>query len=315
MIHPLLERAEGETVVFDGAMGTMLMAYGLSSGESPELWNLEKPSVVGEIHRRYYEAGSEVVHTNTFGGNPLKLEGQGLADKVGIINLAAVKIAKSVCPAGKFVAGDIGPTGKFFKPLGDATPEAMEEAFRRQAEALLGGEADLISIETMFSLQEALAAVRASKATGNTLVVASMTYSRTKRGFFTMMGESVTQCVSALEDAGADVIGTNCTLGSKDMVELTKEIRAATRKPILIQPNAGKPVTRKGITTYEQSPAEFGQDGKKIKEAGADLIGGCCGTTPEFIRELVRAIACVRQDPNPPSNSCSQSGTLLSKES
>jgi 5-methyltetrahydrofolate--homocysteine methyltransferase len=290
-MHAVLELAKRKTVIFDGAMGTMLMGSGLSSGQIPELWNLEKPSVVEEIHRRYYEAGSDVVHTNTFGGNPLKLESTGLAGKVGMINVAAVKIAKSVCPAGKLVAGDIGPTGKFFKPLGDATPEAMEEAFRMQAEALLGAGADLISIETMFSLQEALAALRASKAIGDTLVIASTTYNRTKKGFFTMMGESVTQCVSALEDAGADVIGTNCTLGSKDMVDLTKEIRGATRKPILIQPNAGKPVTRKGITTYEQSPAEFGQDGKKIKEAGADMIGGCCGTTAEFIRDLVKAIA------------------------
>jgi 5-methyltetrahydrofolate--homocysteine methyltransferase len=291
MIHPLLERTQRKTIVFDGAMGTMLMASGLSSGQSPELWNLEKPSVVEEIHRRYYEAGSDVVHTNTFGGNPLKLADNGLADKVRMINLTAVKIAKSACPQGKFVAGDIGPTGKFFKPLGEATPESLEEAFREQAEALLEGGADLISIETMFSLQEALAAVQASKAIGDILVIASMTYSRTKRGFFTMMGESVTQCVSALEETGADVIGTNCTLGSKDMVDLTKEIRGATRKPILIQPNAGKPVTRKGITTYEQPPAEFGQDGKRIKEAGADMIGGCCGTTAEFIRELVKAIA------------------------
>jgi 5-methyltetrahydrofolate--homocysteine methyltransferase len=290
-MHAILELAKRKTVIFDGAMGTMLMASGLSSGQSPELWNLEKPSVVEEIHRHYYEAGSDVVHTNTFGGNPLKLSVIGLEDKVAMINQAAVKIAKSMCPAGKFVAGDIGPSGKFFKPLGDATPEATEEAFRRQAEALLGEGADLISIETMFSLQEALAAVRASKTIEDTLVIASMTYNRTKKGFFTMMGESVTQCVSALENWGADVIGANCTLGSRDMVDLTKEIRAATRKPILIQPNAGKPVTRKGITSYEQSPAEFGQDGKKIKEAGAQMIGGCCGTTVEFIKELAKALA------------------------
>jgi 5-methyltetrahydrofolate--homocysteine methyltransferase len=291
MIHPLLERAKGKTIVLDGAMGTMLMASGLSAGEIPELWNLEKPSVVAGIHRRYYEAGSDVVHTNTFGGSSLKLADEGLAGKARIINIEAARIAKSVCQAERFVAGDIGPTGKLLKPLGDATPETLENAFARQAEALLGGGADLISIETMFSLQEALAALRASKAIANTLVIASITYNRTKKGFFTMMGETVNQCVSALEDAGADVVGANCTLGSKDMVVLTEEIRAATRRPILIQPNAGKPVTRKGITTYEQSPAEFGIDGKRIKEAGANMIGGCCGTTPEFIRELVKAIA------------------------
>jgi 5-methyltetrahydrofolate--homocysteine methyltransferase len=291
MLHPLLERAKAKTIVFDGAMGTMLMAAGLKAGESPESWNLEKPSVVAEIHRRYYEAGSDVVHTNTFGGNGLKLADRGLAGKARIINREAARIARSVCPEDRFVAGDIGPAGKLLKPLGDATPEALEHAFAEQAEALLGAGVDLISIETMFSLQEALAALKAAKAMGNTLVVASMTYNRTKKGFFTMMGESVNQCVSALEDAGADVVGANCTLGSKDMVDLAKEIRAAATKPILIQPNAGKPVTRKGVTIYEQPPSEFGQDGRKIKEAGAAMIGGCCGTTAEFIRELVKAIA------------------------
>jgi 5-methyltetrahydrofolate--homocysteine methyltransferase len=117
-----------------------------------------------------------------------------------------------------------------------------------------------------------------------------MTYSRTKNGFFTMMGEGVAQCASALEEAGADVIASNCTLGSADMIDLTKEIRAATKKPVLIQPNAGQPVTRKGITSYEQSPAEFAQHGKAIQESGAQMIGGCCGTTAEFIRELVKVL-------------------------
>jgi methionine synthase I (cobalamin-dependent) len=290
-MHAILELAKKKTVIFDGAMGTMLMASGLPSGQSPELWNLEKPAVVAEIHGRYYDAGSDVVHTNTFGGNPLKLDGAGLVGKAEIINREAVRIAKSVCPRNKFVAGDIGPSGKFFKPLGDATPESVQEAFREQAEALKSGGADLISIETMFSLQEALAAVRASKAAGDILVIASMTYNRTKKGFFTMMGESVKQCASALEEAGADVIGTNCTLGSKDMVDLTGELRAATKKPILVQPNAGKPLTRKGITTYEQSATDFAEDGKRIKDAGADMIGGCCGTTAEFIRELAKTLS------------------------
>jgi methionine synthase I (cobalamin-dependent) len=117
-----------------------------------------------------------------------------------------------------------------------------------------------------------------------------MTYTRTKKGFFTMMGESVKQCIASLENEGADMIGANCTLGSKDMIDLTKEMRDLTRRPILIQPNAGKPVTTKGVTIYEQSSAEFAQDGRRIKEAGADMIGGCCGTTPEFISELVKAL-------------------------
>jgi 5-methyltetrahydrofolate--homocysteine methyltransferase len=184
----------------------------------------------------------------------------------------------------------MGPTGKLLKPFGDGTPEALEECFREQARALVKGGVDFISIETIFSLQEALAAVRGAKAIGNVLVIVSMTYNRTRKGFFTIMGESVKQCVAALEQAGADVIGSNCTLGSRDMIDLTKEIKAATKKPILIQPNAGKPVTRKGVTTYEQQPAEFARDGKRIKEAGAEMIGGCCGTNADFISELARAL-------------------------
>ncbi len=286
----ILDLAKKKTVVFDGAMGTMLMAAGLKAGETPELWNIEKPSLVTEIHRKYYEAGSDVVHTNTFGGNAIKLSDRGLSDSMEAINVEAAKLAREACPAGKFVAGDIGPTGKLLKPLGDLVIEEAEEAFFRQAQALLKGGADLISIETMFSLEEALAALRAAKRLGQAPVIAALTFNRTKKGFFTMMGEGVNQAVSAFEGAGADVIATNCSLGSRDMIDLTKELRAATKKPILIQPNAGKPLTQKGVTSYQQTPAEFAKDEMEIRNSGADMIGGCCGTNPEFIRALAEAL-------------------------
>jgi 5-methyltetrahydrofolate--homocysteine methyltransferase len=290
MMHPILELAKKKTVIFDGAMGTMLMGAGLKAGESPELWNLEKPEIISGIHRRYYDAGADVVHTNTFGGNAVKLADKGLSNKMETINVAAAKLAREACPAGKLVAGDIGPTGKLIKPLGDLVIEEAEKTFFTQVQALLKGGVDLISIETMFSLEEALAALRAAKSRGNVLVIAALTFNRTKKGFFTMMGEGVHQVMPALEEAGADVIGSNCTLGSKDMIDLAAEIRAATKKPLLIQPNAGKPVTRKGVTSYLQSPAEFAQDGKEIRGAGANMIGGCCGTDHEFIRALARTL-------------------------
>ena len=289
-MHAILELAKKRTVIFDGAMGTMLMAAGLKAGETPELWNIEKPSLVTEIHRKYYEAGSDVVHTNTFGGNAIKLADRGLSDRMEAINGEAAKLAREACPAGKFVAGDVGPTGKLIKPLGDLVIEEAEEAFFRQAQALLKGGVDLISIETMFSLEEALAGLRAAKRLGEAPVIAALTFNRTKKGFFTMMGEGVNQAVSAFEGAGADVIATNCSLGSRDMIDLTKELRAATRKPILVQPNAGKPLTQKGVTSYLQTPVEFAQDGKEIRNSGADMIGGCCGTSPEFIRALVQTL-------------------------
>jgi 5-methyltetrahydrofolate--homocysteine methyltransferase len=289
-MHAILELANRKTVIFDGGMGTMLMAAGLKAGESPELWNIEKPSHVTDIHRKYYEAGSDVVHTNSFGGNIIKLAERGLADKMETINVEAARLARAACPAGRFVAGDIGPTGKLLKPFGDLVLEEAEEGFFRQAQALIKGGVDLISIETMFSLEEALAALRAAKRLGDVLVIAALTFNRTKKGFFTMMGEGVKQAVSAFEAAGADVIASNCSLGSRDMIDLTKELRAATRKPILIQPNAGKPVTQKGVTSYQQTPAEFAQDGKEIGNFGADMIGGCCGTNPEFIRALAHTL-------------------------
>ena len=289
MKKSFLETAKEKVIIFDGAMGTMLMSEGLSPGEIPELWNIEKPSVIMDIHKKYFEAGSDVVHTNTFGGSSMKLSEEGLVEKMETLNTEAAKIAKKVCPGGKFVAGDIGPTGKMLEPLGDATSGEMEETFFSQANALIKGGVDLISIETIFSLEEALAAVRGTKKAGDVTIIVSITYNRTKSGFFTMMGEGINQCSSALEDAGVDVIASNCTLGSKDMIDLTKELRVSTSNPILIQPNAGKPVTEKGITYYKQTPFDFARDGKQIIESGANMIGGCCGTTSEFIKELVSA--------------------------
>jgi methionine synthase I (cobalamin-dependent) len=290
MAHRLLEILKTKTVIFDGGMGSMLIARGLGPGESPETWNLEKPDAVAEVHRLYYEAGSDVVHTNSFGASPVKLADPGLADQAERINRRAAEIAKSVCPAGKLVAGDLGPTGKFLQPLGDLDPRDAEDSYRRQADALLAGGVDLISIETMYSLEETLAALRGAKSLGDVFVIASLTYNRTQRGFFTMMGDGVVLAVKALEDAGADAIGSNCSLGSADMIELTAAIRAATRKPILIQPNAGKPLAVDDAVVYQQTAAEFAADGLRIKAAGADMIGGCCGTTPEFIKELSRAV-------------------------
>ena len=291
MGNDLLGLLKNGPVVFDGAMGTTLMAAGLPPGDTPELWNEEAPATVADIYRSYYEAGAHVVQTNTFGANPLKLQDRGLGDRVTALNRTAALTAREVCPPGKFVAGDMGPTGKMLAPLGDVSAEELEAGFLVQAEALLAGGVDLLSIETMFSLDEALAALRAARRAGAPLVAAAVTYNRTKNGFFTMMGESLEQCMRALEEEGADVVGTNCTLGSEEMVALTEQIRRLTNRPVLVQPNAGKPESRKGVTVYRQSPEEFARDALAIRAAGADMLGGCCGTTPEFIRAMARALA------------------------
>ena len=291
MANSLLKQLKEKIILFDGAMGTMLMKAGQGSLKTPILLNLDEPDLVTDIHRQYYAAGADAVITNTFGGSPLKLVADGLEQQMVELNREAVKLTRQACPDGKYVAGDIGPSGKMIQPLGDVAPEEMQENFFSQAGVLIESGVDLIIIETMYSLDEALAAVQGARKAGDILLLASMTYTRTKNGFFTVMGETVSQCAAALEEAGADMMGANCTLNSADTIDLTKELRAATDKPLLIQPNAGKPVTRKGITYYEQTPAEFAADAKKIHAAGADMIGGCCGTTPEFIKAVKEALA------------------------
>ena len=286
----ILDLMNEKIVIFDGAMGTMLLAAGLKSGDIPELWNIENPQVVMKVHQQYYAAGAHVVHTNTFGGTALKLHLKGHSDKMEAINTAAVKLARTVCPKDAFVAGDLGPSGKMLKPLGDADFETLEETFYLQAKALLKGGADLISIETMFSLEEAVAAVRGAKRAGDCPVIAATTYNKTPNGFFTLMGESIEQCVAAFEKEAVDVIGSNCTLGSKDMIELAKAMRSLTKKPILLQPNAGKPVHQNGGVVYQQSATEFADDIRQIIRAGANMVGGCCGTNADFIKAMANAV-------------------------
>jgi 5-methyltetrahydrofolate--homocysteine methyltransferase len=285
-----LKLINDRVVFFDGAMGTMLLAAGLPTGGIPEMWNIEKPDVVMDVYQQYYHAGADVVHTNTFGASTLKLGVKGHAEQMESINLAAVQLARRVCPENAFVAGDIGPTGEMLKPMGTATFESLEETFFHQATALIKGGADIISIETMFSLDEASAALKAAKRAGNIPVVAGVTYNKTPNGFYTMMGESIEQCATTLAENGADAVACNCTLGSSDFIELVRELRKATQKPILIQPNAGKPIPKDNITLYEQTPSEFAGDIKRIIDEGADMVGGCCGTNAAFIREIVKTI-------------------------
>lgn len=291
MSKDFLQTVRQKAIIFDGAMGTMLMEAGQASAKSPVLLNFEEPSLVTDIHKRYYEAGADVVIANTFGGNPLKLAADGLEQQMEELNRQGVMLARRACPEGKFVAGDMGPCGKMLAPLGDISAEDMEQNFFRQAGVLIDSGVDLITIETMYSLEEALLAVKGVRRAGDIPLLASMTFTQTKNGFFTMMGESVAQCTASLEKAGADMLGANCTLNSHGFIKLTAELRASTRKPILIQPNAGQPVTRKGATYYEQTPSEFAADAVKIKAAGADMLGGCCGTTPEFIQALKAEVA------------------------
>jgi 5-methyltetrahydrofolate--homocysteine methyltransferase len=282
----ILDLAKKRVVLFDGGMGSTLVSLGLSEGECPESWNLSHSEVIRDIHQKFLEAGADVIETNTFGANRLRLASFGYEDQVEEINVKAVGIAKKACPEDKFVAGDIGPSGGFLKPLGEFSIEELEESFLEQAKALASAQVDLFSIETMYDLREALSAIKAIKRVSALPIFVSITFDKKPRGYFTLMGNTISECATELKKAGADVIGANCTLGSDGMIGLVEELRKSTDLPVIIQPNAGKPELIHNKLTYPQNPKSFAEDMVKIIKAGANFVGGCCGTTPEFVREI-----------------------------
>ena len=290
MVSDYRERVRRGLVLYDGAMGTMLFAQGLIDGESPEPWNWERPEIVGGIYRAYYEAGSDVVQTNTFGGTPIKLSERDLQERTHEANLVAAQAARAVCPPGRYVAGNVGPIGKFLQPMGEYTKAEFQENFEAQVRGLVDGGVDLISIETMYSLDEAVTAVRGAKKVSDLPVSVCMTFDRNPRGFFTLMGETVPRAMEVLAAEGADVIGSNCSHGSPVFLELARLIRDSTDLPVIIQPNRGRPTLEAGSVIYKQSAAEFIGDMKVIVGMGVNVIGGCCGTEPVFIAGLREAL-------------------------
>lgn len=287
----LLETARQRVVLFDGGLGSELIKNGLPQGVCPEAWNIDRPEVVRGVHRSYFAAGSDVVSTNSFGGSPIKLANYHLDHKCRELNLAAAGLAMAEKPSGKFVAGSIGPTGKFLKPQGDYEPEAFEEAFAVQAEALAAGGVDALIIETMYDLQEALCALRASRRASSLPVFVTITFNRSRRGFFTLMGDSVAKCAQALEENGAAAIGSNCTLDSTAMADLVKEFSEHTSLPIIAQPNAGQPtISAANEVVYSQGVDEFVASVPTIVANGARIVGGCCGTDPAYIKRMAEAL-------------------------
>ncbi len=287
----ILDLAKKRVVLFDGAVGSTIVSLGLPEGQCPESWDLTHPRVIGDIHRKYLEAGADVIQTNTFGANRLRLASFGYDDQVAQVNARAVEIARQVCPEDKFVAGDVGPCGGFLKPVGELSTEELEESFLEQAKALADAQVDFFSIETMYDLREAQAAIKAIKMVSDLPIFVSMTFDKKPRGYSTVMGNTISECATELKKAGADVIGANCTLASDGMIGLADELRKNTDLPIIIQPNAGKPEVIQGKMVYRQAPESFAQDMKRIVSAGANFVGGCCGTTHEFIRETHKALS------------------------
>jgi 5-methyltetrahydrofolate--homocysteine methyltransferase len=279
-------------------MGTQLIARGIEAGACSDYLNIESPDIIFEIHQAYFRAGSDAVLTNTFGANKYALARHGLGDKVKEINRAAVKIARRAAEAGKYVLGDIGPSGDFLKPLGNLEPEELKEAFIEQAEALLAGGVDGFIIETETSLDEATIAVEAVKSVSRDLpVFVSFAFDWVAGDFRTMMGVDVKSAVTKMVSLGVDAVGFNCgTVSLDEYVELAKkfvsEIMALKKSQVVIfaEPNAGKPELVDGRTVYKVSPEDFAAAAEKIYSAGVNIIGGCCGTTPEHIRALAEML-------------------------
>ena len=285
----LAELLRERVVLLDGGLGSILIATGLPAGVAPEWWNLEHPDRVAEIHRAYVDAGSDVVHANTFGANPLRLAVAGLSGRCREINAAAVAIAREASSGRALVAGDVGPTGQMLPPVGNATIEEIREAFHRQVEALVAAGADIISIETMSDLREATAAVDAAHATG-LAVIASMTFEARRRGFFTIMGDPLISSLAALAAAGADAVGCNCTVGSAQMLAMVQAAAPALPVPFAAQPNAGLPRLTPDGVIYDVGSQMFAEDVAAMVAAGARAVGGCCGSTPAFIAEIRRRL-------------------------
>jgi 5-methyltetrahydrofolate--homocysteine methyltransferase len=274
----------------DGGLGTLLIGMGLQQGAAPEAWLLEHPERVTEVHRRYVEAGSDIIHTATFGASPPKLAASGLAGRCEELNSRAVELARKAAGTRSLVAGDVGPTGQFLPPMGVATDEQLQESFRPQIEALARAGVDLISIETMYDVREALAAVRAACESG-LAVLCSMTFEPRRRGTFTIMGDPLVASLSALHAAGATVVGFNCTVTSEPMIAMVEQARhARSDMPIIAQPNAGQPQTTATGIRYDADPGDFARDVLKMVASGARIVGGCCGTDDAFIRAARVAI-------------------------
>lgn len=296
-MNSLLSRIRGgEILLCDGAMGTLLMERGLPPGECPESMNLSRPAVLEEIARLYLEAGADIIQANTLGGSPIKLAMYGLEEKTEEINTVAVRAVRTVVGDRVYIYGSVGPCGLMLKPYGEAELEAVRCSFVRQIRALVAAGIDVLCIETMMDLGECCLAIEAARAVSSTLpIMATMTFDRTPRGFFTIMGVDIPTAAAGLAAAGADVIGSNCGSGIESMIDIAGAFAACTTRPLIFQPNAGLPRAVDGGTVYDETPEFMASKARGLIEAGAAIIGGCCGTTPEHVRAMRRLVDETRQ--------------------
>jgi methionine synthase / methylenetetrahydrofolate reductase(NADPH) len=287
MRDPFLERLEKRTVVADGAMGTMLYSKGIPFSRCFDELNLSMPQLVKEIHLGYAKAGAELLETNTFGASRSRLAKYGLGGNVREINLAGARLAREIAGDDLYVAGSVGPLGLRLEPLGPTSLEEGRAVFRDQIAALIEGGVDLIVLETMVDLEEAHQALLAAREVANVPVVAQMTV---QEDGYTLSGTSPEDFVRQLDEWGADVIGLNCSVGPARVLEILERMAKVTSRRLSAQPNAGLPQTVEGRNLYLCSPDYMAEHARRFVELGARIVGGCCGTTPEHIRSIKKAV-------------------------
>lgn len=290
-IQELLETSSSP-ILLDGAMGTMLMEEGLTQGDPPEEWNITHPEKVRKIHRAYIRAGSQVILTNSFGGNRFRLQMHDLQDRVEELNRAAGRNARAEADAAPHtvaVAGSMGPTGSIFEPMGELTFEEARDAFAEQARGLVDGGVDLLWIETMSDLQEVKAAIAGIRSVSDLPISATMSFDTHGH---TMMGISPDQALSALKELNLILIGANCGTGPKELQEAIQKMRETDPDVHLVaKANAGIPQVVNGEIEYSGSPEVMATYASEVRDIGARLIGACCGSTPEHVRAMAKAVA------------------------
>ena len=288
----ILERLDaGDLLISDGATGTYLQQHGLEPGGCPEEFNASHPEVVRGMAKAYFDAGSDMVLTNTFGGSRFMQKKYGFEARVSEFNRLGAEHARSQTPdSNHYVIGSIGPTGEFLEPLGAVSESEMYDSMTEQVTAMVEGGADVILFETQMAIEEAIIGVKAAKDNTDLPVIATMVFDKGPRGFFTMMGVTPERAVTGLREAGADIVGANCGNGIEVMLELAQQMRDIDDGYMLIHSNAGIPDLVKGEVVYNESPEYMAERFNKLTEMGINIVGGCCGTGPDHIRALSKLL-------------------------
>jgi len=277
---------EGEVLLSDGAWGTQMQARGLQPGDCYEEWNITRPVDVSAIANAYFAAGADFCLTNTFGGNRYRLTRQGFAARLDEFNRAGIQLSLAAARTyGRAVFASVGPTGEYIEPEGMLSKKEMLVAYREQLSALKAGGAEAVCIETMYIVDEAVLAVQAAKEL-DLYCMASVTYDSTRDGYRTMLGATVGEATRAIDAAGADIIGSNCGNGIREMVEIARVLRQFTQKPVSVRSNAGLPKMVDGTAIYNETPQMLCDAAEEMIGLGVNIVGGCCGTTPDHIRAL-----------------------------